>query len=136
MVKLLSDEGYEVDGLDFSPEMIRRARQKAPDATFVVGDAARPSLSPGAYDVVLCRHVLWAMPAPAQAFARWVRLLRPDGVVVLVEGSWATGAGLTAEDTVRIVRSVREDATVHQLHESVYWGKDITDERYMVVSRR
>jgi SAM-dependent methyltransferase len=135
LAKLLVDEGYEVDGLDFSPEMVRRARTKAPGATFVVGDAAAPRLGPAAYDVVLSRHVLWAMPDPADAFARWVDLLVPGGVAVLIEGSWATGAGLTAAESTRIVRSVRDHAEVQLLPKAEYWGKVITDERYMVVSR-
>ena len=96
---LLAEEGYAVDGVDFSPEMVRRATAKAgsfPGTSFVVGDAADPPLRGGAYDVVLCRHVLWALPDPAAALARWVELLAPGGRLVLVEGSWSTGAGLTA----------------------------------------
>ncbi|GAB2867595.1 hypothetical protein GCM10027026_17010 [Myroides odoratimimus subsp. xuanwuensis] len=30
LTRLLVDEGYDVDGVDFSPEMIRRARAKGP----------------------------------------------------------------------------------------------------------
>ena len=132
--RLLVDAGYAVDGLDWSEEMVARARAKVPEATFTVGDASEPSLEPGAYDAVLDRHVLWAMPDPEAAFARWVDLLKPAGLVVLVEGFWHTGAGLTAAECERIVRTVRDDATVRQLPESVYWGKDITDERYLLVT--
>ena len=132
---LLVDEGYSVDGLDFSPEMIQRARRKVPESTFVVGDASAPDLDPASYDVVLSRHVLWALPDPVAAFARWVDLLKPGGTVVLVEGSWSSGTGLTAVETEEIVRTVRTDAVVTQLPEPVYWGKDIADERYLVVSR-
>ncbi|GAA1183950.1 class I SAM-dependent methyltransferase [Ornithinimicrobium humiphilum] len=135
LTRLLTDEGYVVDGLDLSPEMIRRARVKVPEAEFVVGDAARPALEPGAYDVVLSRHVLWAMPDPAEAFARWVELLRPGGVVVLVEGRWSTGAGLTAAECEEIVRPLLKDVWVRPLPEPVYWGKTIEDERYLLVSR-
>jgi hypothetical protein len=54
---------------------------------------------------------------------------------VLVEGNWSSGAGLTAAETEEIVRTARIDAVVTPLTESVYWGKDIADERYLVVSR-
>lgn len=135
LTRLLVGEGYTVDGLDFSPEMVHRARIKVPEAAFVVADASSPPFEQGAYDVVLCRHVLWALPDPVAAFARWVKLLNPTGVVVLVEGSWHTGAGLTATDAKRIVRTARTDATVLHLTEAVYWGKDIDDERYLLVSR-
>lgn len=33
------------------------------------------------------------------------------------------------------MRTVRSDATTRHLPESVYWGKDIEDERYLLVSR-
>jgi SAM-dependent methyltransferase len=133
--RLLVDEGYRVDGLDFSPEMVARARAKVPEATFVVGDASDPGLERAAYDVVLDRHVLWALPDPEAAFARWVELLKPGGVVVLVEGRWHTDAGLTAAECERIVRTVRSEVTVRHLPETVYWGTKISDERYLVVSR-
>ncbi|MEZ0578906.1 trans-aconitate 2-methyltransferase [Nocardioides sp. MH1] len=135
LTRLLVDEGYDVDGLDYSPEMIRRARAKVPEATFVEGDAARPDLERGGYDVVLCRHVLWAMSNPVAAFDRWVDLVGPPGVVVLVEGSWSTGAGLTAEEAEEIVRTRLDDVVVRPLPEARYWGREISDERYLVAAR-
>jgi SAM-dependent methyltransferase len=96
---LLAEAGYAVDGVDFSPEMVRRARAKVSgraDVTITEGDARVPPLSPGDHDAVLCRHVLWALPEPVAALRRWVDLLRPGGRLVLVEGSWSTGAGLRA----------------------------------------
>ncbi|MDZ5623177.1 class I SAM-dependent methyltransferase [Nocardioides bizhenqiangii] len=135
LTRLLVDEGYVVDGLDFSPEMISRARLKVPGAAFVVGDAAAPPLERAAYDVVLSRHALWAMPDPAAALGRWVDLLEPEGIVVLVEGRWGTGAGLAARDAEAIVRTRRADVAVRPLPQSVYWGKEIDDERYLLVGR-
>jgi len=135
LTRLLTDEGYAVDGVDFSPEMIRRARTKVPEATFVVGDAADPTLEPAAYDALVCRHVLWAMPDPVAAFARWVDLLKPRGIAVLVEGRWANGAGLRAVEAEKIARTARSEVSVRHLPEPIYWGKDIEDERYLLVSR-
>ncbi|MGZ5399705.1 MAG: class I SAM-dependent methyltransferase, partial [Nocardioides sp.] len=133
---LLAEEGYAVDGVDFSPAMVRRARDKAGHvATFVEGDAAQPALVAAAYDVVLCRHVLWAMPSPATALEHWIRLLVPGGRLLLVEGSWSTGAGLTAEQAVDLVRGTGRDAALRQLPEPVYWGRAIHDDRYLVTSR-
>lgn len=134
LTRLLVDEGYTVDGLDLSPEMIRRARAKVPEARFSVGDASSPVLAAATFDVVLSRHVLWAMPDPEAAFARWVALLKPTGVVVLTDGNWATGAGLTASETEQIVRDSGRQATVRHLPEPIYWGKVVEDERYLIVS--
>lgn len=135
LTRLLVDNGYTVDGLDLSPAMIERAQDKVPEARFVIGDAADPVLDVGSYDAVLSRHVLWSLSDPVEAFARWVSLLRADGLVVLIEGRWHTGGGLTAEDAERIVRTARTDAVVQHLTEAVYWGKEINDERYLLVSR-
>jgi SAM-dependent methyltransferase len=133
---LLGDEGYAVDGVDFSPEMVDAAREKAagrPDLAFAVGDAGDPPLEAGAYDVVLCRHVLWALGDPAAALDSWVGLLREGGALVLVEGFWQTGAGLRAPDTEALLRRAGREPTTYPLPEDVYWGGPITDERYLVV---
>ena len=134
---LLADEGHAVDGVDFSPAMVARALAKAdgrPDVRFVVGDAAAPPLDRAAYDVVLCRHVLWALPDPAAALRRWIDLLAPGGRLVLVEGRWFNGAGLSAAETVGLVEATGRPAELIRLPESVYWGREITDERYVVRS--
>lgn len=135
---LLAEAGYRVRGVDLADRMVGLARAKAAaagvDVEFAVGDAADPPYEPGSVDVVLVRHVLWALPDPDAALAGWVRLLRPNGRLVLVEGSWSTGAGLTAADCEALVRRHREQVDVRLLPESVYWGHEIDDERYLLVS--
>jgi SAM-dependent methyltransferase len=133
---LLAEEGYAVDGVDFSPEMVDAAREKAagrPDLTFAVGDAGKPPLERGAYDVVLCRHVLWVLGDRSAALATWVGLLRQGGRLVLVEGFWHTGAGLRASDTEALLRQAGREPTTYALSDDTYWGGPITDERYLVV---
>jgi ubiquinone/menaquinone biosynthesis C-methylase UbiE len=133
---LLADAGYAVDGVDLSTEMVRRARAKAgdrEDVTFVVADAAEPPLRHAEYDTVLCRHVLWALPDQRAALVRWVRLLDDGGRLLLVEGAWHTGAGLTAAQTRALVTSVGRTASTYPLDDPAYWGAPITDERYLVV---
>ncbi|WP_370970195.1 class I SAM-dependent methyltransferase [Amycolatopsis sp. cg9] len=136
---LLAQAGYAVDGVDLSSRMLAVAKEKAEAAGVSLGlhegDASNPSCSPGAYDVVLARHVLWAMPDPAAALGSWVRLLKPGGRLVLVEGRWFTGAGVSADECERLVRARREDATVTPLDDPTLWGGPIEDERYLLVSR-
>lgn len=134
---LLADEGYTVDGVDLSPAMVALARAKAagrPDVTVVEADASAPPLAPASYDVVLSRHVLWAMPAPEEALRRWAGLLVPDGLLVLVEGSWHTGAGLAARRTEKLLDGLGRPHRTRHLPEAVLWGREIDDERYVVVS--
>jgi ubiquinone/menaquinone biosynthesis C-methylase UbiE len=137
---LLATAGYTVTGLDFAPAMIRAARAKARSAgvsaRFVLSDAAVPTLPPGSFDVVLARHVLWAMADTNRTLAAWIRLLLPGGTLVLVEGRWATGSGLTAAEASRAVLRHRTDATVTPLDDPTLWGHPLTDERYLLASRR
>ncbi|MFC5731062.1 MULTISPECIES: class I SAM-dependent methyltransferase [Nocardioides] len=134
---LLAEAGYAVDGLDFSPAMVARARAKlagVEGATVAEGDAAEPRLPLASYDVVLSRHVLWAMLDPTTALARWSALLRPRGRVVLVEGCWSSGVGLTAARTVALAEGAGLRAEVRPLDDPAYWGRPISDERYLVVA--
>ena len=142
---LLAAEGYAVTGLDFSPQMIRAARAKARaadvSARFELSNAAAPTLPAASFDVVLARHVLWAMPDIGAALAAWLRLLLPGGVLLLVEGCWSTGSGgpgvgLTACEAGRAVLRHRSDATITVLGDPALWGARVTDERYLLVSRR
>ena len=133
---LLAGHGYIVDGVDISPEMVRLAQEKAAGDTavrFTEGDASAPPLDPASYDVVLCRHVLWAMPDPAATLGRWIDLLVPGGRLLLVEGRWFNGAGLSAAETVALVEGAGRRAELTLLREPVYWGREIDDERYLVV---
>ncbi len=134
---LLAEAGYRVDGVDFSPRMIEQAERKAAGVggvRFLRADASDPTLPAGSYDVVLSRHVLWAMPDPAVALTRWLRLLVPTGRVLLVEGHWSSGAGLSAEQTVRLVEGTGRVASLTRLTEPTYWGRVTGDDRYLVTS--
>lgn len=138
---LLAAEGqHRVHGVDFSPEMVRRAREKTvqvdPRPLFTVADAADPPLPAATFDAVLCRHVLWAMPDPAAALARWSELLVPDGVLILVEGQWSNGVGLAAASCVQLVKEVRSDVELRLLDDDAYWGGRTNDERYIIRSTR
>ncbi len=136
---LLAEAGHHVRGVDLAARMVSAATAKARAAgvaaEFVQGDAAEPPYAPASADVVLARHVLWALPDPASALRAWVRLLRPGGRLVLVEGHWSTGSGLRSAECEEFVRAVREEAAVTPLPDPALWGREISDERYLLVSR-
>ncbi len=133
---LLAEAGHDVCGIDLSDRMLDVARQKADGLTidFRNGDAADPPTA-RTYDVVLVRHVLWAMPDPHVALGNWVRLLNPGGRLVLIEGRWFTGAGLTRDECRTLVRAHRHEAEIRMLDDPALWGKEIDDERYLLLSR-
>ncbi|GAA3302277.1 class I SAM-dependent methyltransferase [Dactylosporangium vinaceum] len=128
--------GHRVVGLDRSAAMLQRARQKRVEQgvalPLVRGDAERPPFAPGSFDVVLVRHVLWSVEHPAATVARWIELLRgPHGMLVLIEGRWSTGAGLSAAQCAALVPRAR----VRRLDDPGLWGGPVGDERYLVTSR-
>lgn len=136
---MAADAGHQVIGVDLSTAMLHEARAKAAgraDVWFVRGDASRPPLRDGGFDALLCRHVLWALPDPVVALQRWVDALRVGGRLLLVEGRWWTGAGVTLDDCLTVVRAVRAESRVVRLTDERLWGAPTDDERYLVVSDR
>lgn len=135
---LIAGAGHRVLGLDFSRRMLAVAVTKAAGlpVSFQRGDAARPPYVAASCDVVLARHVLWALPEPAAALDRWTSLLRPGGRIVLVEGRWSTGAGLTAAECLALLAGAGLAATLRHLDDPTIWGGPIDDERYLVVAGR
>lgn len=136
--RLLRDLGHAVVGLDLSPRMLALAREKCgPEVAFIAGDAGDPPLAPRRFDVILCRHVLWALPDPREVLARWARLLAGDGTIVMIEGRWSTGAGLAAADLEAALPSGLRSAGVRRLSGvEALWGGPVTDERYVLRARR
>jgi 2-polyprenyl-3-methyl-5-hydroxy-6-metoxy-1,4-benzoquinol methylase len=136
---VLAELGHEVTGIDVSPAMVARAEAKALTAgrqtTFKVMDAEYPLLAPRQFDVILCRHVLWALPEPAAVLRRWVELLRPAGRLQLVEGFWGTGSGLHSGAIVEALPASMTGVRVENLSgQPDLWGGEVHDERYAVIA--
>ncbi|MFE1176234.1 methyltransferase domain-containing protein [Streptomyces sp. NPDC058773] len=136
---LAAEQGHRVLGVDRSAGMIERARGKLAghDAAFLVGDAAEPPVGERRFDVVLVRHVLWALPDPAAVLRHWAALLRPGGRLVLVEGRWGEvdPIGIRAAELTALVGPLAARTHVESLvHEPALWGKEVTDERYVLTA--
>jgi SAM-dependent methyltransferase len=133
---LLALAGYTVKGIDTSPRMLEVARRKAAgagvDVAFEQADAADPPYPVSSLDAVVVRHVLWALPDPGAAVERWADLLRPGGVLLLVEGCWSTGSGLSAAECEQLVLRHLESVTVRRLEDPALWGRPVDDERFLV----
>ncbi|MBM7784388.1 class I SAM-dependent methyltransferase [Tenggerimyces flavus] len=135
---LLAEEGYDVVGVDQAPNMIdfavRKAKAAGLNVPFQHADASKPPLEAGTFDVVLARHVLWALPDPRAALERWRDLLKPGGRLVLIEGRWWTGGGLTAQRTKRLLNGIATITQTRPLTNKGLWGAPIRDERYAMVA--
>lgn len=107
----------EVVGIDASTAMVAAARVRADAAgvaaRFQVGDAARIGEPDDAFDAVRCERTLQWTPDPAAAVTEMARVLRPDGLLSLIDTDWSTftvdvgDAGLAAivRDAMAIERN-------------------------------
>jgi SAM-dependent methyltransferase len=95
---MLAELGHDVTGIDLSPLMIDRARHKAEQASlqidFRIGDAVAIDCADETYELVVARHLIWTLPDPQQGVAEWLRVLRPKGRLILIEGKWADNEAL------------------------------------------
>ena len=136
---ILAGWGYAVTGIDLSPGMIAQAERKAQAAgrpiTFHVMDAAFPDLPGQTFDVLVCRHLLWALPEPAQVLRRWAGLLNPSGRLLLIEGFWHTGGGLHPAAVLAALPDTFSGTTHLNLSDRpALWGGPVQDERYLVAA--
>ena len=84
----------EIVGIDSAAEMIAAARTRAHGAgrqvRFDVGDALELGEPDRSFDVVRCERTLQWLPDPDAAVAGMARVLRPGGVLSLIDTDWST----------------------------------------------
>lgn len=136
---VLAGLGHKVTGIDLSPLMISLAQVKAAkqglQIEFHMMDAAFPQLLNKRFDVIICRHLLWALPEPKQVLQRWIELVKQQGRLVLIEGYWENGGGLHADQIIEILPSSCTDISIQNLSDNPnLWGKNVTDERYVIIA--
>lgn len=88
MIRLLREKHPQMMlwGLDLSPEMIRRAKEKQiPHADFCVGDAEFLPYPDQSFDVVLCMQSFHHYPNPEAVLEEVYRVLRPGGRFLLYD---------------------------------------------------
>ncbi len=68
--------------LDYSPDMMERAKRRAPDnVQFVQGDVGRLPFEDHSFDIVLSLNGFHAFPDKEAAYAETFRVLKPGGLV-------------------------------------------------------
>jgi SAM-dependent methyltransferase len=82
--------GHRVTGVDFSPAMLEKAQVKAAAGgaaiRFEEADAEALPFASASFDLAASRHLLWTLPHPEAAIAEWLRILRPGGRLLVVDG--------------------------------------------------
>lgn len=89
ITRALLSLGHKVTAIDFSEEMLARARAKHGDrARILAGDAERLLDDDSTYDALVTRHLVWTLTDPEAAFAEWFRVLKPGGKLLVIDGDW------------------------------------------------
>src|SRR5881296_1745577 len=101
----LAARGHHVTGVDFAPAMIAEARRKAAARGVSIrleeADAEALPFARGSFDLVISRHLLWTLPHPEAAIDEWIRVLRPGGRLVVVDGQFDAGALAGSPESAR-----------------------------------
>ena len=88
----LAEAGFKATGIDISPGMIARAREKAMQdklsCDFQTGDAEALPFADNTFDVVVSRNLVWTLPDPQAAIREWHRVLKPGGRIIISDGYW------------------------------------------------
>lgn len=147
---LLAELGHRVVGVDAAEAMLEQAAAKAIraglDVRFQQADAEQLPFGDGVFDLVVERHVIWTLPDPATALAEWMRVLRPGGRLVLIEGEWKSAGhedyaairaalplygGRSSTALAEFVRGCGlTEIAIEPLMERTLWGEAPERERY------
>ena len=82
----LAGRGHRVVGVDSSPDMLDRARDRVPSGEFRLGDLRELPLPDSSVDLVVSGLALSHLPALAPVMAEFARVLRPGGHLVVSDG--------------------------------------------------
>ena len=89
---LLCEMGYDVTAVDLTPAMLEEARKNAGTLAgrirFLEMNAESPDFPDGSFDVVVSRNLTWNLPHPDRAYAEWVRVLKPGGLLLNFDANW------------------------------------------------
>jgi ubiquinone/menaquinone biosynthesis C-methylase UbiE len=87
----LASRGHRVIGVDTSPEMLARAREKVPEGEFHEADLHEVPVADDSVDLVVCAIALSHVADLGQALAELVRVLRPNGQLVISDSRGLIG---------------------------------------------
>ena len=103
---LLGAKGHDVTGIDLTPAMIDEARSLADElgvsAQFETMDAQELSFPDASFDAVVTRNLTWTLPEPERAYSEWLRVLKPDGMLLNFDASYGDNVRNNAQNDTHL----------------------------------
>lgn len=78
----LKHKGFKIIAVDASPAMLRHILKRNKEIPVAVTDIEYLPFSNNTFDTVVCMHVLFHMPQFKQILKEYLRVLRPEGVIL------------------------------------------------------
>ncbi|PAF51484.1 hypothetical protein BKH43_01880 [Helicobacter sp. 13S00401-1] len=91
---LLCKLGCKVTSVDYSDDMLQRARVNTEDylsdnkPEFFKMDAQNLDFKDESFDLVISRNLTWNLPNPPKAYEEWLRVLKKGGTLLVFDGNW------------------------------------------------
>lgn len=89
---ILTELGYRVTAVDYTATMLEAAKQNAgalaEKITFLQMNAEELVFPDNSFDVIVSRNLTWNLHHPEKAYAQWVRVLVPGGLLLNFDANW------------------------------------------------
>ena len=89
---ILAELGYQVNAVDYTASMLEEAKGNAgalaKKIDFRQMNAEELSFPAASFDVLVTRNVTWNLPNPEKAYAQWMRVLKPGGLLLNFDANW------------------------------------------------
>ena len=88
---IMAKKGHEVTAIDYTQAMLEMAKSNCGrygvDCSFLRMDAQQLDFPDNSFDLILSRNLIWDLEDPRRAYKEWLRVLRPDGHMIVFDGN-------------------------------------------------
>lgn len=89
---ILAEMGYQVTAVDYTATMLEEARRNAgallERIDFRQMNAEKLRFPAASFDVLVTRNLTWNLPHPEKAYAQWMEVLKPGGLLLNFDANW------------------------------------------------
>lgn len=132
---ILEELGYNsITGLDVSEKMLEIAKgniqkygKENSSIQLLQMDAQNLEFEPESFDMIVSRNLTWNLEKPLQAYSEWLRVLKPNGSLLIFDANWYTF--LENESLEKEFEAKRQQAIEEKLED--YWQGEGVDEEKM-----